>query len=186
MIGGSLVRLLDKRAPSDLDAVAEVVRDAVNDGPIPRVQQFGSMTARRQVWWLPVGRVILELSGGWSVRPCLRPVGAGHGPLPMMPSAKLGPNQKHAFREHAQGRPRRSPKEAPGYPLQRCSSAREGWREVGGDFVNVRQAELTYRAHKHLGRDGHEARVETLMRGSSLRRARAAAIARPGKPRIRK
>jgi len=46
---------------------------------------------------LPVGKGDLELCDGWSVRPCLRPVGAAHGPLAMMPSAKLGPDQKHGL-----------------------------------------------------------------------------------------
>ena len=32
-----------------------------------------------------------------SVRPCVRPVGAAHEPLAIMPSAKTGPDQKHAL-----------------------------------------------------------------------------------------
>lgn len=45
----------------------------------------------------PLARLIWECCDGWSVRPCLRPVGAAHGPLAMMPSAKLGPDQKHGL-----------------------------------------------------------------------------------------
>src|SRR5712691_11703612 len=33
----------------------------------------------------------------WSVRPCVRPVDAAHGPLAIMPSAESGPDQEHAF-----------------------------------------------------------------------------------------